>query len=248
MKDNFSTQSSQYALYRPFYPPELYHYLKSIIPHFERAWDCGTGNGQVAIALSSFFKTVYATDISSAQIQHASTAPNISYSVQPAEKTDFPDEFFDFIIIAQAIHWFEFEQFYAEVKRTSQRHAICCVIGYGRIEISPEIDRIIDHFYTVTIGKYWDPERKYIDENYQTIPFPFEEIIPPQFTNELSWTLEHLIGYLNTWSAVHHAIKKNGFNPVDHILSELKANWGDTESKQVRFPLLIRIGKIHKTK
>lgn len=31
MKDNFSTNSSQYAQYRPTYPKEVFEYLKTLI-------------------------------------------------------------------------------------------------------------------------------------------------------------------------------------------------------------------------
>tara|TARA_R100000687_G_C6323682_1_gene106232 strand:+ start:348 stop:518 length:171 start_codon:yes stop_codon:yes gene_type:complete len=56
MKDNFSSKSSSYAKYRPTYPQELYQFLKEKLHKTEKAWDCGTGNGQVAGALAKFFK------------------------------------------------------------------------------------------------------------------------------------------------------------------------------------------------
>ncbi|HEY0895620.1 MAG TPA: methyltransferase domain-containing protein [Sphingobacteriaceae bacterium] len=104
MKDNFSLGSAQYARYRPGYPPEFFDYLFSIVKAKGNAWDCGTGNGQVASQLAGEFEAVYATDISSSQIEHAAVAPNIFYSVQPAEHTAFDDQCFDLIIVAQAIH------------------------------------------------------------------------------------------------------------------------------------------------
>lgn len=244
MKDNFSLHSDQYAKYRPTYPLEFFNYLNSLVPNKQNAWDCGTGNGQVAFELSKKFNHVFATDISQSQIDNASKSDNISYSVQPAEKTNFKDQLFDLIIIAQAIHWFDFEKFYSEVKRTAAENALICVVGYGRIEISENIDSIVGNFYKNIIGKYWDKERKYIDENYKTISFPFQEIQTPNFVNTLHWTLEQLIGYLNTWSAVKHFIKENGHNPIDKLQGELEQFWGKEQLKEVRFPLLLRVGKI----
>jgi len=246
MKDNFSTQSDKYAKYRPTYPADLFDYLDAIIPNKQNAWDCGTGNGQVAYALAKTFYNVFATDISQSQIDNALPADNIFYSVQPAEETNFEDELFDLIIVAQAIHWFNFEKFYAEVRRTAKENTLFCVIGYGKLEISETIDCIISYFYDNVIGKYWDSERKYIDENYKTLPFPFDEIKTPNFVNTQYWTLEHLIGYLNTWSAVKHFIKQNGYNPIDKLQSDLAQLWGNEQVKQVRFPLLLRVGKITK--
>ncbi|WP_256006861.1 class I SAM-dependent methyltransferase [Pedobacter deserti] len=246
MKDNFSLGSDKYAKYRPTYPPELFDYLGSKASQRKSAWDCGAGNGQIAIQLSAMFNTVYATDISQSQIDNAQRSENIIYSLQPAEKTMFQNNMFDLIIVGQAIHWFDFEQFYSEVQRTATRNAWICVVGYGRLEISKLIDQIIDDFYHHVLGHYWDKERKFIDDNYQTIPFPFEEVETPEFVNIQVWTLEHLIGYLNTWSAVKHYIKANHVNPVDRLQMDIKKHWKTGETKTIRFPLLLRLGKVNK--
>ena len=89
MKDNFSSQSDLYAKYRPVFPPELIHYIISLVPTHNYAWDCGTGNGQLAQLLSPYFKEIFATDISPQQLANAVQMPNINYSKQPAEKTSF---------------------------------------------------------------------------------------------------------------------------------------------------------------
>lgn len=244
MKDNFSEGSGQYATYRPGYPDALFQYLRSLVANQQAAWDCGTGNGQVAWELAQTFETVWATDISQAQISHARQAPNIHYSVQPAESTHFKNGQFDLITVAQAIHWFDFERFYAEVKRTAKAGALLAVIGYGQIKVSPEVNKLIAHFYKNIIGPYWDGERKYIDEAYATIPFPFTEIKAPALVHQLRWTEAHLIGYLNTWSAVKHFIKQKGYNPVDALQHQIAQHWGREAVKEVQFPLLLRVGKI----
>jgi len=247
MKDNFSTQSDKYAKFRPTYPSDLFEFLNANIPDKLNAWDCGTGNGQVAFELAKTFDKVFATDISQQQIDNALQADNISYSVQPAEKTNFDNGLFDLVVVAQAIHWFDFDRFYAEVRRTAKENALLCVVGYGKLEINKQIDNIITDFYNNVIGRYWDKERKYIDENYKTIPFPFDELQSPNFAITQHWTLEHLIGYLNTWSTVKHFIKQTGFNPVDKLKTEIERFWDNNEqAKQVSFPLLLRIGRIAK--
>ena len=93
MKDLFSSDPRSYSLYRPSYPISLFDFLLTWVPIRDRAWDCGTGNGQVARELSKHFKKVFATDISPSQIKEAPKASNIDYSVQPAERTDFPASF-----------------------------------------------------------------------------------------------------------------------------------------------------------
>lgn len=244
MKDNFSSCSDQYARYRPQYPQALFDFLDTLGASHQHAWDCGTGNGQVAAALSVRFEQVFATDISENQLKNAIQKPNIAYSVQPAEHTHFPDNFFDLIVVAQAIHWFDFDAFYKEVSRTARENAHLVVTGYGLIHVSEAVDKVIGDFYTNTIGPFWDKERKYIDENYRTIPFPFEEIAAPSFSNEMEWTFEHLIGYLRTWSAVKHYEQQNGSDPVETIRPALEKAWGSDASQTITFPILLRIGKI----
>lgn len=246
MKDNFSSQSGNYSKFRPTYPKELYDLLYSLVPDTKTAWDCGTGNGQVAGELAKFFEQVYATDISQQQIENAVQNSRIIYSVQKAEESSFPDNFFDLITVAQAIHWFDFSAFYKEVFRTIKPKGIIAVIGYGLIQTFKEADAIIAEFYKNIIGPFWDKERRYIDEHYQTIPFPFQELESKPLDNVQEWSFEHLIGYLSTWSAVQHYKKEKKEDPVQLIYDELKECWGATAKRTVSFPILLRIGRIEK--
>ncbi len=241
MKDNFSTQSVQYSQYRPYYPSEMIAYIISFVKNKGTALDVATGNGQVAGELAKYFGQVYGTDISQKQLDNALQAENIIYKTESAEQTSFGECHFDLITVAQAIHWFDFDAFYKEVYRILKPDGIFAVLGYGLFNAAGEADKLLKHFYHDITGPYWDAERRYLDENYTTIPFPFEEVDTKQFTNEFTWTLEQLTGYLETWSAVQHYIKKNGSNPVDLIRDELKEIWKKGDGK-VTFPLLLRIG------
>ena len=243
MKDNFSEKSNLYKQYRPEYPNELLDFLKNTVSNFDRAWDCGTGNGQIARVISNSFKEVFATDISEHQLMNAEKKSNIFYSRQPAEQTNFSANTFDLIIVGQAVHWFDFDKFDCEVKRTLKWNGVLAILGYGKLKIDIEIDRIIDKLYFDILGEYWDKERKYVDENYQTIPFPFEEITCPLFSNKYYWKPIQLLGYLETWSSVKHFITKNNKNPIDIIRTELLKNWNENISKEIDFPILTRVGK-----
>ncbi|MBC8645138.1 class I SAM-dependent methyltransferase [Flavobacterium lindanitolerans] len=243
MKDNFSNQASEYSKFRPSYPPELIEHIVSFTESREMALDVATGNGQIAQKLSEYFQTVYATDISENQLQHAKQLLNVIYKKLPAEKTDFQDKQFDLITVARAIHWFDFDQFYAEVYRLLKPDGIFAIIGYGLFRTNPESDKILSDFYYNIVGPFWDAERKYLDENYQTIPFPFKELETLHFQNKFTWTFEQLVGYLETWSAVEHYKAHNNENPIDLIRKELELTWNRSD-KTVVFPMLLRLGKL----
>ena len=243
MKDNFSKQSDLYSKFRPGYPKKVFHFLMPLVPDKKIAWDCGTGNGQVAGALSEYFKKVYASDLSAAQIANAIIKDNIYYSVEKAEEAKFDDNTFDLITIAQAIHWFNFDKFYKEVNRTLKPGGIIAAIGYDVFRINKKIDVLINNFYKHTTGPYWDKERKYVDDHYASIPFPFKEIESPDFFMNYDWEIEQVIGYFNTWSSVQHYIRKNNKNPVDEFSRELRKVWGSVTRRKVSFPVFMRVGR-----
>src|SRR5690554_5312132 len=147
MKDNFSHNSSNYSRFRPNYPEPLFQFLKTQVRGFDKVWDCGTGSGQVALPLSAIFSSVYATDISTSQIANAPQRKNIYYSVQQAEKTNFEPEIFDLITVGQAIHWFDFDKFYAEVYRTMKSDGLLAIMGYGLLKTNSEAQKIILDLY-----------------------------------------------------------------------------------------------------
>lgn len=244
MKDLFSDDSNLYAKYRPTYPDTLFDFIAGLSKHHTTAWDCGTGNGQIASKLSMFFDEVQATDISAQQIEHAVRKNNIHYSVQAAEHSSFPDQYFDLIIVAQAIHWFQFDSFYNEVKRVLKPNGIFIVTGYGTLRIHSKIDSLLHHFHEHTLNGYWDPERKYVDEAYTTIPFPFTEITCPVIHNSFYWSLSDVEGYINTWSAVKKFIHQHQTNPVPDLIQSLQPHWELNNPMEVQFPLLLRAGTL----
>ena len=253
MKDNFSGHASDYARYRPTYPEALFTFIYEQLSHFGAAWDCGTGNGQVAARLAERFDHVYATDLSANQLAQAPDRPNVTYRVQRAEDASFEAQTLDLVTVAQAIHWFDFEAFYATVNRVLKPDGLLAVWGYTLLTVNEAVDAIVRHLHSGTLDTYWDPERTYVDARYQTIPFPFEECRPaecrpaeiatPEFTQSISWTFTDLIGYLNTWSAVRHYQQREGQNPVSRIEADLQRAWGKAEQQTVRVPVFLRLGK-----
>ena len=53
-----------------------------------------------------------------------------------------------------------------------------------------------------------------MEEGYRNLPFPFEERRLPDLAIEVAWTLDELLGYVGTWSAVKEAGKALGQDPA----------------------------------
>lgn len=243
-KDLFSAQANVYAAFRPTYPKELYDFIFGNLKTKNRAWDCATGNGQVAGFLANYFDQVYATDISQQQLNNAIKRDNIFYSVSPAEKTGFEDQQFDLITVAQALHWFDREKFYNEAKRVGKKGSLLAIWGYGLLYIQPDIDDVIMHFYNDVVGPYWDDARRLVENEYRSLSFPFKEIESPTFDITSTWTLNHLAGYLESWSATQKYIKQTGHNPLPDVLTQLEKVWKKGDSKPVRFPIFLKLFKM----
>lgn len=243
-KDYFSGHSKIYAAFRPTYPTAIYDFIYQHLSNKNTAWDCATGNGQVAKMLAKDFAQVYATDISQQQIAEAATATNILYSVTPAEKTEFQDRQFDLITVGQALHWFDRDAFYNEVKRVLKKDGLIAVWGYANLNINPEVDKLFIDFYDNTVGPYWDNARRLVEQQYKTIDFPFVEIATPKFEIKTQWTLDQFEGYLTSWSATQKFIHANGFNPVENFIQTVRELWKENETKSVTFPVFLRLGKL----
>lgn len=243
-EDHFSNHSEQYARSRPRYPEEIYAYLASIAPGHSLAWDCGTGNGQAAVGLANYFDKVYATDASAEQIAKAYPHAKVEYHAEPAERVSLAASRVDLVTVAVAIHWFNFDEFYREVKRVLKPYGVIAAWTYNLVEISPEIDSIIWDYYRNIIGEYWPERIRYLEERYETIPFPFEEIAPPSFVMEVHWNLNQLAGFLNSWSATQRYKAQKGQHPLERIWPQLVSGWGDEQAPRlVRWPLHFRIGR-----
>lgn len=245
-KDLFSEQSKNYSLYRPHYPKELFEYIISFVEEKENAWDCATGNGQAATALAHYFKTVVATDISEQQIQQAIHKENIIYKIAPAESTPFCDNEFDLITIAQAYHWLNWRTFHKEAIRVAKRGAVIAAWCYYGLNTDDErINELYQHFYLNIIGEYWDEERRFVDEQYQTVDFDYDPLPEKKFASEVVWTKEQFMGYLDSWSSVQKYKKKHHASPLVLIANELDVLWDD-DVKKISFPIALRLGRVGK--
>ncbi len=242
--DHFSRQATDYAKFRPQYPRALFEFVAANSPNNEVALDCATGNGQAAVALAEFFPKVIALDASREQIANAQPNERIEYRVAPAEATGLPMRSVAAITVAQALHWFDLDGFYREARRVLQPRGVIAVWAYNYLRISVPVDAIVRRFHDDVVGPYWPPERRMVGRGYRDLPFPFDEIATPPFQIEVRWSLEHLLGYLRTWSATQRFVAANERDPVELVESDLEQAWRNpAEKKLAIWPLTVRLGR-----
>jgi len=244
-KDHFSGHAADYRVFRPTYPPELFAFLASVAPAHELAWDCGTGSGQAAVVLAEHFARVFATDASAEQIANAEPHPKVEYAVAPAEACPLPDASADLVTVAQALHWFGFDRFYAEVKRVLEPGGLLAVWTYDLHAVNADVDPVLARLQSEFVGPYWPPERALVGAGYRTIPFPFEEVPAPAFGMTAEWNLPTLLGYMSTWSATKRFAAAHGFDPLERLADDFAAAWGDPAAvRTVRWKLALRLGRV----
>lgn len=225
-KDNFSTVSQDYAKFRPTYPPELVEHVANLLPEIERNFllDSGTGNGQFASLMLPYFKKIAGHDLSANQIASAFNTERIRYFVSPAENlSEVGTGTVDMVTVAQAYHWYDFPEFFKELDRILRPGGIFVVFGYGTAAlVSPDaphtqsdlaramaqdaplsVTSVFNDFYVRVTHQWWDAERRHIDKSYSSVPLPWPDMVPTaHFQTSVPMTMDHLYGYLSTWSSV----------------------------------------------
>jgi len=243
--DRFSTQAQQYARYRISYPPALYDWLLPQVAGRQRAWDCATGNGQVAAALAPHFEQVEATDLSANQLAQAPALPNVHYQVASAEHSPFAPASFDLITVGQAVHWFDEPAWHQEVRRVGRPGATLAEWGYNLVHTGkPALDAYLRRFHDDTLGPYWDANRWHVIDEYAQLPFPFERVQTARFAVARCWSAAWFLEYLRTWSAaVKHGQQHPGTDIIASVAEELTQLWGPGE-REVEFPVFARAGLV----
>jgi SAM-dependent methyltransferase len=243
--DKFSEHSEQYARARPAYPDELFDAITLDLTNRHLAWDCGTGNGQAAVKLSKHFDRVHATDPSPQQLRNATQVENVKYSIGQAEESDLLPQSVDLVLVAQALHWFDRDRFYAEVRRVLQPDGRLVIVGYDWVYISGEVDRVLSQTLLEPIRPFWAKNDELVFDGYRTIEFPFAETRLPPVAMHLEWDLTQLLAYICSLSSTRAAIRELGDEFVQQAQITLAGVWGDPSSRRhAVMPLHTRCGHL----
>ncbi|MEL7311389.1 MAG: class I SAM-dependent methyltransferase [Pseudomonadota bacterium] len=239
-KDHFSGHSATYQNARPSYPASMYKWLRAQIPHAGpiRAWDCATGNGQVARDLIQHADHVVATDASPQQIECALPQVNIDYRVASAEQSGLEPESVHWITVGQALHWFDTARFYEEASRVLVPGGLLSMWTYRQVHITRAVDELIGELYEDVLGPYWPVERFWVEQGYKGLLPAWQSLATPQFETACDWTAEQLAAYLSSWSATQRYRRQTGEDPVAKMFDALRERYGAGQ-RRVRWALVL---------
>ena len=246
----FSEGSREYAVARPTYPDGLFRWIAAQCERQERAWDCGTGSGQAAAALAPLFREVHATDISAEQIAQAPPIGNVRYSVQPAESTDLPPAAVDLIVVAQALHWFRFGEFWPEVRRVAREGALFCAFGYDWFRTNDVVERRLVTPFRSIAEPFWAKNNRILWDGYRSedVDLPFEREQAPPFSIHLRWTADRLFHYMMTWSAYRRIQSDDvAARRVAALIESVRDLLASSEVFDVEMPLRTLVARVRAT-
>ena len=240
--DHFSAVAAQYADARPEYPDALFAWLAAHAPGRALAWEAGCGSGQASRGLARHFDRVFATDPSAAQVAQASAPANVAFAVEPGERCSLPDASADAVCVAQALHWFDRDAFFAECARVLRPGGVLAAWGYQDI-VLPGPLAAANAALQDAIRPYWPRERALIDEAYASFAWPFAPLAAPvRDLRELrvEWTLPRLLGYFASYSASKRCREATGEDPVAAHAPAFAAAWGDPDiARPLHWPLFV---------
>jgi hypothetical protein len=114
---------------------------------------------------------------------------------------------------------------------------------YEKFRVNDAVDPVIDDFYVNVVGADWPPERRYVEQGYRTLPFPWRELPSPAFELETDWELAQVMGYLATWSAVQRHKERTAEDPLPALEARLEKAWPRSVALRLRWPIHLRIGR-----
>jgi SAM-dependent methyltransferase len=246
--DSFGRFAEDYAQARPKYPSALYEWIVQWCYQRNAAWDCATGSGQAAVGLSPYFTRVYATDVSREQIRQAIRRENIEYSVQPAEETTFTDQSIDLVVVAQALHWFDYRRFWPEVARVARKGAFFCAWGYDWLSSTADVDELLVKPFCEIIAPFWADNNRILWNGYPDadILFPFRRVECPHFSIDLDWRLSQLLTYLCSWSAYKRSLSNaRAKKALGRLITDVGKVLDPSMRLSVRMPLKLVAGRIN---
>lgn len=151
-----------------------------------------------------------------------------------------PNASCDLVLAAQALHWFDLDAFYREVRRVLRPGGLLAATGYGWFYVDPVTDEIVGRTLIKPIEGLWAAANWLLIDSYRTIPFPGEELRLMPSAVHLHWSRRQLEDYVRSWSAVRRWDSAS----LQMAFDEIAAAWPDNEARHVVMPMISRAARL----
>jgi SAM-dependent methyltransferase len=242
-QDHFSAGAEAYARGRFGYPETLFEWLAGHCAERKFAWDCATGNRQAAFSLANRFDRVEATDISESLLAKAPVLKNVRFRQAADEDSGLENASVDLVTVAQALHWFELDRFWQEVRRVCKPGAVLAYWGYCWPQVNADVDARLIHLRK-ELESFW-PERNLILQNgYREVHSPFAALDAPPFEVRVQWSRRAYMAHIATWSAIRYQREQCGADSLGDFEKNLGEIWLDETTLIVKWPLVFRAYRV----
>lgn len=229
----YSVNAELYQKVRPTYPPDLFEFACDLCAEKKLAWDCATGNGQAAIALSPYFKKIIATDVSREQMEEAPQTPNIEYLIGDEQLPDLITGSVDLVTVATAIHWLDNDKFFKEADRVLKPNGVLAIWGYRGVDVNKELSPFINWLMETHLQSLSPDNLKIAYNGYEAVQFPYKQIIAPEFSVQREWNMEEFANYLLSFYGALQYYSRNKKSLYPLFKDQLKEAWGDPDKKRI---------------
>ena len=177
---------------------------------------------------SRICEKVMGLDVSTNQLAHAITKPNIEYRCHTAEDLSFlPSNSVDLITTATTLHWLDIEVFLDEAKRVLKPHTgVLAVWTYalGTLD-NPMADAVYHEFHHVLLFSYWDTKRWLADDYYESLVplLPYKSTLRQHtIEHRTETTMGQFLGFIESLSGCQTFRKQNGEQAYVEMLNTLR--------------------------
>uniref|UniRef100_A0A131YN59 Methyltransferase n=1 Tax=Rhipicephalus appendiculatus TaxID=34631 RepID=A0A131YN59_RHIAP len=203
--------SAKYKLARPVVPPAM---VADIVEYANETVSCkdglcvdvGCGPGQSTELFCPHFRKVVGTDISETQIgiaRAACTAKNVSFEVSNAESLPFDDGTVALVSTVNALHWFRWDAFFAEVRRVLVDGGVFCPSLFRlRAVAEPGLEDCLEEFRYQEFKGYLTAQHDFWTYGYENTDVPFSDVRKKDFVVNEMTTLSAVLACVRTWSFV----------------------------------------------
>ena len=209
----------------------MFDAIAAVVPASANVWEPGCGSGQATRGLATRFAHVH-RDRTQREADRAALGERGERRAMSASRSNrasarrWPTRSVELVAVAQALHWFDREPFFAECERVLTPGGVLAAWTYQDMVVPDGCSPAVEAF-RAQIEPYWPSERAQVDAGYAGYDWPFPALPAPSLWLDAEWSLPQLLGYLGSLSAVARCRTATGERSGPSHAAALAAAWGE---------------------